>query len=144
MINNHTPKEQNRRDGDPLQQDERGITMMEVLVGLLLMGIIGMMFASSFTTGLRVATITAANHAASCLATSRMEELAAVDTLDLDSSYNENAVSVSWPDISFPFARTTQVITNADNSRTITVSVSSTNSAVPTSVSFSTTLAMWE
>ena len=124
--------------------DEDGISMIEVMVSIVLIGILASGITSSLQTSLRVAKKTEVHYAASSLAASRVEDLAAIDIGDVDSSLNEVGTQVNWPGLNLDFFRTTTVTINADDSRTIDVTVSCTHATVPTTVDFSTTFARWE
>ncbi len=123
---------------------ESGFGLLEVLVAMVLASLITVGIALNMATALKVGKLTEAHFAASTLANSHIEELAAVDALDLDASYNETDTQVTFPGLNINFNRSTQVVVNADNSRTITVSVTSTHAGIPTFARFSTTLALWE
>ena len=131
-----------RRAGEADGQE--GITLMEVLVAIVLLGLMAGAAISNLIVALKTAQLTEVNFAANSLAISKVEELAAIDVDILDSSYNSTESSVSWGDLNISFTRTTTVTVNADSSRTINVEVSSVGSNVPTTVDFTTTFALWE
>ena len=59
-----------------LQASERGVTLVEVLVGLGLFSVAAAGIMLSLTTSLRVAKITEMHHNASTIASSKLEEFA--------------------------------------------------------------------
>ncbi|MCB0324731.1 MAG: type II secretion system protein [Bdellovibrionales bacterium] len=128
---------------DHLSHSEEGFALVEVLVSILIMALLSLGVAKNLITALQTAKFTEANHAASSLAISRMEELAARNVKDLDTSFN-GTETVSWPSLDFQFSRQTAVTVNANESRTITVTVTSQSAKIPTEVEFITTLASWE
>jgi Tfp pilus assembly protein PilX len=126
------------------QDSEAGIAVMEVLIALVLITIVGVSLSWSVLTSLVAMKKVEMNNAASGLAISKIEELAAVEVSHLNNTYSaaESAVLVDGIDISF--TRITEVQVNADNSRTVAVTVSSNSSTVPTEVSMSSRFALWE
>ena len=127
-----------------MRNSEAGVGLMEILVAIILLSVVALGMTLNLSTSLRIGKITEAHFAASTLASGHLEELSAVDTANLDASYNEVDTVVTFPNLAFDFYRTTTVVINADNSRTVSVSVNSGNAALPTTVTFSTTLALWE
>jgi len=73
-----------------------------------------------------------------------MEELAALNVTSITNALNDTETAVVWADFQTTFTRTTTVVVNADNSRSVTVEVSSNSLKIPTTVDFSTTFANWE
>ena len=127
-----------------IQRQEEGVTLIEVLVSLTLVAIAASGVYSGISTSLKVTKMTEVHYLASTIAISRIEELSSIDVTDLDNSYNETDTNVSWTGVNLTFLRDTTVVTNADDSRTITVNVTTDNDALPANVSFSTTFALWE
>jgi type II secretory pathway pseudopilin PulG len=127
------------------QEDkEPGFCIIEVLVGILLIAIIAMGVTSSTIAALKFAKFTEANHIASSLAISKMEELAALSAGDLTTSLSGTEDDVTWPDTNLTFTRVTTITVNSDNSRHVSISVSSDNSPIPTTATFASTFAVWE
>lgn len=127
-----------------LSGSQEGFSLIEVLVSMLLIVIMGLAVASNTAGALRVAKYTELNHAASSLAISKVEELAAIDAVDLNSSFDQIEEDVEWPELNITFTRTTTITVNADGSRRVDVNVTSNASTMPTSVDFATTFALWE
>ena len=111
---------------------------------MIILSIVGLSVTMNTMGSLQYAKFTEANHVASSLAISKMEELAAIDAADLDSSDNLTESSVSWPGFNFTFTRTTTITINSDSSRTVDIVVASNDAPLPTTVNFSTTFALWE
>lgn len=126
------------------QNSEAGSTLIELLVAILIIGLLGMASVQNQVMALQAAKLTEANHAASSIVISRIEELAAVRTTDVDSSFNETDTPVTWNSLNFTFLRSTTVTVNADGSRDITVTANSDNEHTPTEVEFETTFAPWD
>lgn len=125
-------------------EEQSGFSLVEILVSIVILAIITMGVTSSMVGALKFSKFTEANHIASSLAISKMEELAAYAASDLGPSMNETENSVTWPGTNFTFTRTTTIVINSDKSRTATVQVASNNSSLPTQTDFSTTFAVWE
>ena len=125
------------------RQGEQGATLLEVLVATLLLMITGAGILANMLYSMQTSKFIEANHAASSLAADRMEQLAAVDILDLNSAYNEDNVAVTWPGLDLDFVRTTVVTTNSDGSRTAVVNVRTIHFAMPTSVTFQDNFYAW-
>lgn len=128
----------------PHRRGECGISLVETLVSLLLTMIASLALVNSFVTSMRVAKLTEVHYAASTLAASRIEEMAAIDVSSLSSSNNSSEPILVYPGMNISFSRQTTITINADNSRTVAVQVSSNSEVLPTTVSFGTTLARWE
>lgn len=120
-----------------------GVTLIESLVAISIAGIASLGLMNSFVTSLRVAKLTEVNYAASTLAASKMEELAAIDVSVL-SAANNATETLTEDGLNVSFTRTAAITVNADQSRTISVQVTSNSTMLPANVSVSTTLSAWE
>lgn len=123
---------------------QAGVSLLEVLVGLVLIAIAGIGATYSMITSLRVEKATQVHMAANSLASAKVEELTAVDTLDLDSTFNESDVVLTLPELQVEFSRSTTITVNSDQSRTIDVTVRSLSERLPTEANFTTRFALWE
>jgi len=130
--------------GEEQQNNEGGFCLVELLVSVIIIAIITMGVAGSTIAAMKYAKFTEANHIASSLAISKMEELASRTASELDSSDSETEDAVTWPGTDFTFKRVTTVAVNADNSRRVEIVVSTNNAPIPTSAKFGTTFAVWE
>ena len=126
------------------RQSEEGFTILSVLVAVVLLAIISLALSRNTMSSLKIMRLTEVNNAASNLAVSKIEEIAANDAADIDNSLDQTEGSVPYPGMDITFTRTTDVTVNADETRTINVQVASNNSALPTSVEFETGLSVWE
>jgi len=126
------------------EEQEAGFGLMEILVAISLMALVSLGIAANTMAALRIVKKTEVNYLASNLALSKIEELAAYEAADLDATFDGHETSLAMSGTSITFSRTTTIIINADNSRTVTVVVASESPVVPTSVDFSTTYALWE
>ena len=124
--------------------NQSGQTLVMALVAVMLVAIVGLGLAKSLISSLHIMKHTEIHYAASNLASSQIELLAARDSSELTPSLNSTESAVSFPGTNVTFTRTTTITTNADDTRTINVVVQSNNEGVPTSVSFTTSLSVWE
>lgn len=127
-----------------LIEERDGFALIEVLVSLTLVALLSAAITASSIAALRVAKLTELNHAASSLALSKIEELAAIDVSDLDDTFDENDDSLAWADSNMTFTRAVTVTVNGDGSRTVAVQVFSNSEEFPTDVHFTTSFALWE
>lgn len=125
-------------------ESEAGIAIMEVIIAMVLITIVGVSMSFGVVTSLVAMKKVEMNNAASGLAISKIEELAAVEVSHLDSTYSEAESAVLVDGIDISFTRVTNVQVNADNSRTVAVTVSSNSTTVPTEVAMSSRFALWE
>lgn len=125
-------------------EDEGGFTILSVLVAVVLLAVVSLALSRNTMSSLRIMRLTEVNNAASNLAVSKIEEIAANDAANIDASLSDVENPLAYPGMSVTFTRTTNVVVNADNTRTISVQVASNHSALPTTVNFSTALSVWE
>lgn len=124
---------------------EKGFGIIELLMGILLAAIMGAAVASNLSTSLKSGISFELNYAAVSLANSKMELLAATSASSLDSSDNSTETNLTYPNIQSTFTRTTSIVVNSDQSRTVTVTVAtSAGSALPTSVTEVSTYSIWQ
>lgn len=124
--------------------NEKGFGIIEMLVGILLAAIMGAAVASNLTNALKSGIAFDVNYAANSLANSKLELLAATGAASLDSTDNTSETGLTYPNIDTTFSRTTTITVNSDSSRTAVVTVTATNNAVPTSVTQTSTFAIWQ
>lgn len=124
--------------------NEAAMTLIEVLVALTVVSIIAIGINLSAISSLRIAKKTEVNYMASNLALSKVEDLAAVDPSELDDTYDTTETGLGVTGMDFTFRRVTDITVNGDDSRTVTVLVTSENSAIPTQSDFTTRFSLWE
>ena len=125
-------------------EKEKGFSIIEILVSLLIAGVMSMGIVRSVSTALKTSKITEYNHIANSLAATKIEELATIPVPDLDSSYNATETNVAWPNFNGNFTRQTTVVVNADESRLITVRVTSNSDYAPTNLELKTIFSKWK
>ena len=123
---------------------EAGVTVIEAVVSIVILSIVGIAITGNLFVALRTAKTTEINHIASSLAASKLEELSAIDPIDLGPAFSEVEEEVVWPDLNMSFTRETEVTINADSSRTAKVIVMSNHSALKSKVQFQSNFALWE
>ena len=126
------------------QSAEKGATLIEILISMLLLTITGMGVTMSMSTSLKTTKYTEYNHMASSLATSKMELLASLNVSFLTTGHAGVESNVTWPNSNATFTRTTTVTVNADGSRTVSVTVTPNDDNYDTTVVFENTFAIWE
>ncbi len=124
--------------------NEKGSSMLELIVGLTFIGIVSLTVIWSSVSGVRFQKQTEVGNTAMNLAVSRAEELAGVFIENLNASYNENNIIVNDHDHEFELKRTTVVTVNPDGSRTVEITISGPPKYLPSPVYYTTTFALWE
>lgn len=144
LINMKKFELESTQDSVLAKPQEEGFSIIEVIISIVIIAIMSLGILTNILMALRSDKLIEVNQAAYNLALSKVEQFAAIQPSQLDASDNstENAVAVSGMNITF--TRVSQITVNADNSRTIQVDVSSDNSTLDTSVSYTTTFAVWE
>ena len=122
----------------------KGITIVEVLVSIVLLGLMASAGISNLSLALRTAKTTEANYAATSLANQKVETISSLDVPNIDTSLNGTETGIAWNGTQTTFSRTTVVTINSDGSRAVTVSVTSENPNLPISATFDTEFALWE
>ena len=127
-------------------KNEAGIGILEVLLSIVVLSLIAVALGSStMTTALHTYKLTQARTAASNLCMDKVEMLASINPQSMDNtSHDATESSVTATGFSnTTFTRTTDVVVNADDSRTVTVNVTSNNSSWPASTEFVSTFTRW-
>lgn len=123
---------------------DAGMSLIEVLVAITLLSLSGLAISNSAIHAFQSLKFVELNHVANILAISKMEEIAARDTVEIDTSLNGIESSVEWADLEITFSRSTDVTVNADGSRSVVISVSTNDQVYATTVRFQNTFALWE
>ena len=118
--------------------------MIEILVALTIVSIAALGIALNSIGAMQIAKRTELNYLASNLALSKVEDLAATDPSDLDSTDNQNETGVTITGTAITFTRATTITVNADESRTVKVVVTSEGLEIPTNATFETRFSLWE
>ena len=123
---------------------EKGFLMLELMVAMVVLAIVGLAITTSAYSGLRFQKQAEIGNFARNIAVSRIEVLAGVPTGVLSSSYNETNTSVTVAGTNVTFLRSTAVVTNADGSKTVTITVASSSNLLSKSVVLTSQFAAWE
>jgi len=127
------------------QQQQAGITLIEVLVSMVLLAVFGLAITMTTVRAFQYTKYTEVSHAASTMAISKLEEISSLDTADLNVGLNGTEAGLTWASLNnFTFNRTTTLVINGDNSRTVTVNVISLDAPMNANVTFDTTIAASE
>ena len=126
------------------QRGERGSALIEVLVAASILGIVGLAIAMNAMVALRFQKTTEVRLLAKNLAVSKAEELSGVFLDDLDDSFDEVEPNLSVGSHLIQFSRSTDITVEADGSRSVSISVSSTSPYLTTPVQYTTRFAPWE
>ncbi len=125
---------------------ERGVSLMEVMVIMSVFAVVSLAIANSTMTGLRAYKFVSVKAAADTLAQSKMEQWAALNPSEVDATDNQTEASVTSPSVSnITFTRQSTIVVNADESRTITVTVVGNASGLPSRInaSVTSTYSLW-
>ncbi len=122
---------------------QMGFSMIELLVAVALLGLSGLAISRSVIQGFRILKFSEVNFIANSLAMAKMEEFAAKDTIEITAALNAVEPAVTYPDLGLTFTRTSTIVENLDETRTVTVNVR-TNQPPVTSVEFTSTFVLWE
>lgn len=137
-------------DTSPIDSDvsdsksQAGFLMLELMVALVVLAIVGLAVTTSAYSGLRFQKQAEIGNFARNIAVSRIETLAGVPTASLSSSYNETNTSVTQTGTNVVFRRSTTITTNADGSKTVSVTVSSTSALLSSPITLTSQFASWE
>lgn len=126
-----------------MKRSEAGIGLIEVLVSTVMLLLIGGAIVANLHFSIRAAKFIEVQHAASTLASDRLEQIAARDVLDITTALNESDAIVPWAGLNFQFKRSTTVTINAGGSRTVEVSVHTVGSNMPQPVVFRDEFYAW-
>ena len=127
-----------------LNRDQTGMSLMSVLVAMVILSVVSLALSKNTIASLHIIKLTEVNYAASNLAVSKVEELAARNPIDLDDSFDDTENAVTTADLDITFTRVTDVTVNADDTRIVHVTVTSNSSVVNTTADFETSLSVWE
>lgn len=125
-------------------KDERGIGLIEILFSILIIAIAAGGIMSHAYTSLTLTNRLELSQAAHGLALSKVELLSSTNTSDLTAADNSVESNLTVTGMSTTFTRTTTIVVAADDSRHVTVSVSTQTGRQPVTTSYETTWAVWE
>lgn len=124
-----------------IMTNEKGFSLIEVLVGFSILSVVALNITYSSILSYKITKRNIRNSIASQLAHERMEDLAAVSPANLGDTYDETESDLEVENISF--TRVTEVTVNADNSRSVTVTVTANAEELGGAAEVSNTFALW-
>ena len=124
-----------------MNKNEKGTSIIEVLVMLSFAAILGLGLTYSLIMSYRSAHKNAYHSAAMQLAIEKLEELKGVDPTDLTSADNQTESNVAVGQMRF--TRVSTISVNTDRSRSVLVTVTSNNDAVTAQATISDIFALW-
>ena len=101
--------------------DEKGFSVIEVLVALVILSIVGLAAARNSIMSMVVLKRSIRTSVATQLAIEKLEELGSIDPVSLDSTDNSNETNLLVDKMQF--TRTATITVNADGSRSVSVVV---------------------
>jgi len=120
--------------------DQRGVSLMEALVGMVLLAIIGLAITGSTIFFIKMRHKAMADALATQLALEKLEEFAAIDPANYSSGQSwSETVSRSGRN----FTRESRVTVNSDDSRTFVVNISAEKITIGGEISMSNTYTPW-
>lgn len=119
---------------------QQGTSLLEVLAVIVLFGIMALSLAKSTISAMMMRGQTEIRALQLQIGSEALEELAGIDPINLGDA-NDSTTTVTRNDQTF--TRQINVTVNPDNSRTIDVSVTSTNTRFGGTKTLSATYAMW-
>ncbi len=123
---------------------KRGSSLIEVMVAMAILAIVGLGVAQSAIYGIKYQKSAEIGNVARNLAISKAERLSAIPLNTLDNSYDSIESNLTAPGHTIIFRRTTDITVNADGSRSIDITVSTTNPVLLNVATYSTRFAPWE
>lgn len=113
-------------------------------MALTIFSMVGLALAQSAIVSMHFQKQAEIGNLAKNLAVSKVEELSGVPLSDLDDSYDQTESSLSVSGHEIKFTRNTNITVNADNSRTVAISVASISPWLSKTVNYTTRFAPWE
>jgi hypothetical protein len=101
-------------------------------------------FAMNTIVSLRANKIVEVGNALHNLAIQRIEEYAGVDAANLSDADDQTENNLTYGNMDLTFTRVTNVTIDADNTRKVDVTVTCNSTIFNSSVSYSSTFALWE
>ena len=127
-----------------VRNHEDGSTLIEAMVGILLLAIMGLTVTWSSMMSMRYQKVSEIGNLAMNLAVSKAEQLSGVRIDLLTNAYDSTENNLTINGHAITFKRVTDISVNSDGSRTISIVVSSDSRYLPRPARYSTTFAPWE
>ncbi|MCO6430874.1 MAG: hypothetical protein J5J00_08430 [Deltaproteobacteria bacterium] len=121
-----------------------GLSIIEVLVAMVLLGLVGLATAGSTISGLQANKRTEVTNFLHNIAISKIEEFAGMDVAQIDDGDDATETSVTTAGTNLTFTRVTEVTVKADQSRDVMVTVSCNDPRFTSTASYSSTFVLFE
>ena len=125
------------------KKKDKGFSLLEVMVSICYIALMGFTILTASVTSVKFQKLSEIGNAAMNMAMSKAEELSGVALTSLDDSYDETESDISTDDHNILFQRVTNITVNADGSRTVEITVSSSSKYLPNPIVYNTTFALW-
>lgn len=122
-------------------RSEAGFSIMEVMVAVVILALVGLASAKNSIMSMSTFKRSMRNSIAMQLAVEKLEELGSVNPTTLDNSDDSTEANVVEDNITF--TRVTQVTQNADESRTVTVTVNANDADLGGTYEVTNTFPLW-
>ena len=123
---------------------EDGFTVVELMLGILIISIMGLATMSSIVGSYRIAARLELNYSAHFLAIAKAEELSSIKVDNLDASDSSSETGLLAPGYNLTFSRVTTITVNADETRDIAIQVSNEEGPYTVQITYNTTLSSWQ
>lgn len=121
-----------------------GFSLIEVLVSISILSIVALGIGAGMIVGLKTYKKAQVNAALRTLAKEQLETMAGINPQEIDDTYDDNETGLTVSSISnMTFSRETDVTVNADNSRTVVVTVASEHSGFTKQLLMQSTFTRW-
>jgi Tfp pilus assembly protein PilV len=134
-------------DHEERESDEscqKGFGVIEVLFGILLIGISSLAVTSEIMMSLKTGLLLESSYAAHSLAIQRAEQISAMNISNITAADSGTETGLTFPGVSSTFTRATNITVNTDNSRSLEIIVTRNGNIIPTSVTYHTTYSTWQ
>lgn len=120
---------------------QKGFLLIEVLVAVLLLSIASLSILQSTLMSYKTVIRNQRNSLAQQIALEKMEELAAENPANLGDGFDATEAELVYDSV--PFTRVTDVTVNADNSRSVVVTVLANETSLGGTATLSNNFALW-
>lgn len=127
-------------------EEEKGLGILEVIFSIVIISLVMASMTKNMMIAMKIFKQRDVSEAAFDLAVDRVEHLSVQNAVELSDSNDEVESNLTSATLSsnMKFTRTTNITVNADNSRTVDVTVTSNSSKYPVTKNYSIVMAVWE
>lgn len=124
--------------------NQKGFSVIEILVAILLLGMVALANAGSTITGLQANKRTEVSNILNNLAIAKIEEFAGLDVAQIDPSDGGTESNVTTPGTNLTFTRETTVTIKPDLSRDVSVNVTCNDPRFNATATYASTFVLFE